>query len=573
MDLLRAALTITESIPPSRDYKVEREFCWLAVGKAGLAVGDDHVFERALDALGEQRLGAELRLAALRSNSTHRRDILADFLDRLAYWEKWLWRSELGDLATAFGEHFSVVAVSSAAGRIDDPFTRTSMLVRLADGVRDPVMKASLLRDARDAAAEVVDGDGDYALKHVVSGCIRAGLLDEASDAVDAMEDPEIRLDYLERLRLALEKSGRTDQAESIAEQRGAVTDANPDARPQSETIAEARALLEYEIDPDHPSDRSVFKRIAEMMAAGAHQEAIDAVKERFLTRVCPAVLDLTEDELASLLLLQLERVHAYRRNDLKVEFLTDLAREFHARNKRPFPAITDYVSSADFLPVAPAALPSIHAIDPSSLSFDEFVKLLFDRPVAETEEESRILERERDDDPEIADPANLVRLSTELFLRFGEIAPRFSPEQVDQGLWDLLGYPYGLHDVLDRGGLSAGVVLPCVRAAYHVFADYVARHEVPDSATKFNMWWDEFWYSKSPEFYAALVETMTNVLELPDEHSRYAALHGLGHLVGRGSPAIGVPEAIRAFLARRRDELTPDLAEYAEYAARGEVM
>ena len=169
VDLLRAALTITEGIPNFPDYKLEREFCWLAAGKAALILGDDTVVERALDALGEERLGAELRLVALRSDSTHRADILADFLDRLAYWENWLWRSELSELAAAFGRHFSVVAVSSAVQRLDDPFTRTSMLVSLAEGVRDPVMKSSLLRDARNAA-EVVDGDRDYALMHVVSG-------------------------------------------------------------------------------------------------------------------------------------------------------------------------------------------------------------------------------------------------------------------------------------------------------------------------------------------------------------------------------------------------------------------
>ncbi|MBK8560404.1 hypothetical protein [Candidatus Amarobacter glycogenicus] len=41
MDLLGAALQITERMPDTEEYRLEREFCWLAVGRTALALGDD----------------------------------------------------------------------------------------------------------------------------------------------------------------------------------------------------------------------------------------------------------------------------------------------------------------------------------------------------------------------------------------------------------------------------------------------------------------------------------------------------------------------------------------------------
>lgn len=74
---------------------------------------------------------------------------------------------------------------------------------------------------------------------------------------------------------------------------------------------------------------------------------------------------------------------------------------------------------------------------------------------------------------PPRAPEGALVRLAVELFHSFGEVAPRFSQEQVNQGLWYLNRYPFFLPDHLTE--VEVELAKECIRAGYHVFRDYVA--------------------------------------------------------------------------------------------------
>ncbi|MBK8560405.1 hypothetical protein [Candidatus Amarobacter glycogenicus] len=512
-------------------------------------------------------------MAVVTSRSSRRPDILGDFLARVEFWEPHLWRGELSDLAGALGRYFSVVEIARAVASIEDRFTRTTMLVQLADGVTDKVMKVSLLADARHEAWDVEDGNYDYALKHVVSGFIDAGMFAEAGEAVDAMRNPEIRLDYLAYLSSALEKAGKGDEADKILSDRSELESVNPDTRPQSELLAEAESLLEMDLDPDFPSIRTLFGSVETDVRAGRFDEALTAIRQHFPTLFCPASLELDSDTLRQLLLFQIERVRSFNRNDLKVEFLTDLAGTAHARAAEIPSEIEGAISTSEFLRLEPAAVPSVHSVDPSVLEFSEFVRVLFERPVPLNDEEQRIYDRERAEDPDVSDPEALVRLATELFLCFGEVAPKFSPEQVNQAMWTLLGHPYWLYEAMTEDGVREESVIDCLEAAYRVFADYVSLTKLPDFSSKFNMWWDEFWKFESPKVWAALFGTMVRVLELPEEESRYAALHGLGHLVGRNTPVEGVAAAIDSFLSRHEGELSDKLYGYARNARVGEIL
>ncbi len=67
---------------------------------------------------------------------------------------------------------------------------------------------------------------------------------------------------------------------------------------------------------------------------------------------------------------------------------------------------IEDAISTPEFLRLEPAAVASVHSVDPSVLNFSEFVRVLFERPVPLDDREQQIYEaRERAGDPDVSDP------------------------------------------------------------------------------------------------------------------------------------------------------------------------
>jgi len=572
--LLRAAAQLTERIPVTDEYRLDREFCWLAVGKAAILLARDSLFRQVLSELPEGRISAELRLTGLTAESAAvREEIVLDFLQRLAFWEPHLHRSELSDLMRVFARRFSLANLVGSVSFVEDPFTRTTMLVSLSESARDPVIKRSLLADALRAAGEVVSGDIDYALKHVAGGYIEAGLPADALQVIDSMETPAIRVDFREYLARALDEAGRELDAVVARAEREADLRETSGVVPESEWIALAEELLVTDLYDDLPSDRTLFARVEDLMRAGDTAAALTIVRERFPTRLCPATLELPADELSRLLLFQLSSVLSYHLNDLKVEFLADLAVELHRRDRVAPVEVLNFVESPEFLAVEPASVPGIRAVDLSRGDFDHFVTALFARPVAVTEEEERIFRRERDDDPGLTDDEAFLRQVAELFRRFGEVAPRFSPEQVDQAMWFLTGYPFSIHDVMSEPTVSETVMIELIQAEYHIFAGYVAVHDLPESFSRFRMLWDERWRHLSEAANQALVDVMTRVLELPAETARYAALCGLNHLIRRGILASAVPSVIGGWLEREGANLSAELREYAEDCRAGAVV
>jgi hypothetical protein len=401
-----------------------------------------------------------------------------------------------------------------------------SSFVDLADRTRDPVLRRSLLLDAWRHAAEVAAGH-DYALKHVAGGFIEARHFRDARTAIDEMRDPSIRMDYLAWLQRALADAERHEDAAKVAGELDRTLDEHPGIQSQSELLGHAEDLLKEDLPGMEPSDDAVFAELGAMVAAGSFDAAVAQIRHRFPTRFCPPVLSLPADLQTSTLVLQLETVATRRRNDLKVEFVCDLAAGLHGAGiTLPDEAGAVLVSPA-LLALEPPATPPIMSRDLSQLTLAELVTLLFDRPVANTEEERRWMERTRNDDAEISDEAELVRLTTRLFRDFGTIASRYSPEQVDQGLWLLLSYPGDVQMSIQFNGVPEDAAVEWVEAAYHVFAGYVARRELPDSLTAFYMFWDLSWRHTTDAVRGAALRTLTRVLELPDRDCRVAACTG----------------------------------------------
>ena len=535
------------------------------MGKAATAVGATEHVKEALGALGDCRASAALRLWIVSTGGELRTEILADLFDRLNVWEGLLFRREARLLASKFVDEFGVAAAARAVHRLDDAFTRTTYLHDVAELTSDVVVKRSLLFEALEAA-KTVGADRDYALKWAIGGFLSAGMLAEASAAVATLEDPAIRLDYLLELQGAFKRAGLGDAAAAAGSQRDQQQEANPERRPQSELLAEAYRLVQADIDGNAKRDGALDPNPG--AAATDPKAAAAEIRETYPTRVCLAAWNLPPALLESVLSFQLARVQSYARNDLKVEFLTDLAVAFHTHGVESGARerLEDALGMEAWLRVEVASPPSITARDPSEMSLDEFARFLFDRSVAKTPEEERFMGRDADRDPGVSDKGALVRLGTELFRRFGEIAGAYAVERVEQAMWFLNGYPFFLMGALAAGDVPDSLAVECVAAAYHVFADYVAVNASADGASSFYMWWDEDWTGASTELAAAAISTLERILLVPNKACRQAALHGLNHL----HPHPNARSVIEAYLAVERSSLTQVRSHSRSRAAMG---
>jgi len=226
-------------------------------------------------------------------------------------------------------------------------------------------------------------------------------------------------------------------------------------------------------------------------------------------------------------------------------------------------------LTALSYLEIETAVRPSVTYLDPAQMSLDEFGLDLFDRPIHRSDEEQRFMVRRSADDFDDyeMDHEAFVRLVTEVYRRFGEVTGRYSVEQVDQGIWYLIGYVFMMDSVLAQR-VSVEAAAENIRAAYHLFADYVQRVPGADVTGGFFMFWDEYSCVRREELRPVLLEALEHVLALDHEECQRAALHGLNHL----HPFPGVQEAIDDFLERSAGRLSQDLYDYARWAREGKA-
>jgi hypothetical protein len=195
--------------------------------------------------------------------------------------------------------------------------------------------------------------------------------------------------------------------------------------------------------------------------------------------------------------------------------------------------------------------------LDLSSFSFDEFVQFLFDRKVVP---ENELIDYYRSDlqgnrfgGVDASSPIALIDHLTQLFSAFGQIAGKHSLTLVDQTVWGMIGPALNLPRYWFDSAVPLSKRLACIGSTYHVFGDYVSKHEgeFTPQLSGFYMWWDlvldEFWLpprkasphghdvsrldEESRAVLGAIFETLTRILHLSDRESQKSALHGLGHL------------------------------------------
>jgi hypothetical protein len=194
-------------------------------------------------------------------------------------------------------------------------------------------------------------------------------------------------------------------------------------------------------------------------------------------------------------------------------------------------------------------------------------------------------------------------------------VLKRYSLDQVEQGLWFLIGESSPGHSskvLLKRHALLSDRVA-CIHSMSIFFRSFVLAVTPGDFDPDKNsggavqcaayMWWDIFpmhYHLRShvrgkialpapllaklklqpgvavskiaiePEIHEATLKVMAEVLDLPSELCQISALHGLGHWHERHPDRVG--QIVDAFVSRHKD-LRPHLVEYASRARLGRVL
>lgn len=217
--------------------------------------------------------------------------------------------------------------------------------------------------------------------------------------------------------------------------------------------------------------------------------------------------------------------------------------------------------------------------IDLSDYSFDDFIEFLFRHPVVP-------IPSPGNDEPEPwywhieveLDPAAVASFYIRLFSEPGPALNGYSADELEQGFWAIMSsnLDCGVTAIIWHEAVPLDIRESVVRSMFTLYKDFFASHHLE---TADNMWWDSLAYdwhcdlrarSKGGEDLSmqdVMFEVLTKILELPSDHTRFAALHGLGHL---HHPETA--QHVEAWLARNAP-LDEDLVEYAQAAARFEVM
>ena len=265
-------------------------------------------------------------------------------------------------------------------------------------------------------------------------------------------------------------------------------------------------------------------------------------------------------------------RILDYKFNDLKIKFLTDLAQSGDSLDQE----LEDLILSGRFDQIEPSRPPSINRVPPMT-DDHEFASFFFSRPVPKIKADEDLLEGDYPKE-EIEDPAKFIERVTGLFRHFGDLAPRFSMHQIDQGLWYLFGHRFNLRDFLFSCQTPFELQQKCVRAMFHPFRDYYAHvsSDLPESF--FYMWWDSLrdggndWDASEEERQERrreMLETLQQILALSNIDCQFAALHGLNHLYPRPEAIASVTE----YLNEKRDGLSKDDLEWVEACRAGKAL
>jgi hypothetical protein len=230
---------------------------------------------------------------------------------------------------------------------------------------------------------------------------------------------------------------------------------------------------------------------------------------------------------------------------------------------------------------------PACHTRWMATAAYHQWLDAVFDHPVHEQE---WYWDEGFDTywaDLELTDAAT-VEYMTRLFSAPDRLK-QYSPEQVAQGLWFLIGESapgQSAYALLNRG-VALNDRIKCVGAMLNFFCVFVApaapgraTEQTDDFQQACYMWWDIFpTYGGArygpetggePELHTACLNVMEAMLSVPSELCQLTALHGLNHWHQNYSKQ--VERIVDSFL-NKTPNLTNRIIEYAGRARAGGAL
>lgn len=206
---------------------------------------------------------------------------------------------------------------------------------------------------------------------------------------------------------------------------------------------------------------------------------------------------------------------------------------------------------------------------------FEQWVSYMFDHPVTEPAWYWDI------DEPSVnLSKPLVVEYATRLFQNSGSLLAPYSDEQLNQGLWYLIGESTTDLYALRNLEIPLEARLECIRSIYEVYrqcflprcTQHLSYMDEPGAGPLNGicyMWWDIFPLYGQPKdplrkaIDEACMSVMKETLELPSEACQEAALHGLGHW------GLYYEDQCKAIIEPflRRTNLRPELLRYAKHA------
>lgn len=209
-------------------------------------------------------------------------------------------------------------------------------------------------------------------------------------------------------------------------------------------------------------------------------------------------------------------------------------------------------------------------AIDPSKMTYREFVKFAFDHPVTDPQWYF-------DDawEYEVAEPSTVLGYLTQLFRDPSSLLEEYDRDQLEQGFW-FVPSACGFHDLLWDKAVPWPVRRECIHAMADLFEKLFAKDPLDTSSW---MWWDQLadQYGMMQNgvpvdeddamIQDAMFKALADILRIDSRTCQRSALHGLGHLRHRDAA-----KAVAEFLESHPD-VDDELRRYAMVSKAGDVL
>jgi hypothetical protein len=162
--------------------------------------------------------------------------------------------------------------------------------------------------------------------------------------------------------------------------------------------------------------------------------------------------------------------------------------------------------------------------IDLNKYSFGQWVKFVFDHPVSDPE---WYWNEEWEGDHNL-----VLEYSIRLFRNPGFLLEDYSPEQIEQGFWFLMGPAGEMYRWIWDEEIDWLLRRECIISMVDVFEKLFAQN--PLNNENCYMWWDHLRnFEDNPDLKVreVMLEALSRVLKIESHECQISALHGLGHL------------------------------------------